>query len=310
VHCSILRGSDCTLVRCWSPNTRLNGSPFLDARLVIGDRLHLADWELEVLDTASQEIEADDADATDTPNDLPSCADQPVAISDHDSVDGSAELSAYIAELLGRLGGCNSQSLHPADSMPLVKYSAEQTGDDDSPTDDQRIVSPTDDALAACDEPTANSDESTALWLATAVVSGDAPVSAVDDSLPATACVDLSPSPQPELAHPVEVARQPIRAERPDHHLHAMRELANASARNAILHFDTRQSSKDLLGKASVAILGMLCAILMAYWTVIYGQWSMLLGALSGMLVAVVWGIHTMRFSRKLKAIQGEMLAG
>ncbi|MEX0711306.1 MAG: FHA domain-containing protein, partial [Pirellulales bacterium] len=54
LHCVILRGEVHTLVRCWSPTTSLNGSPFDDALLQPGDRLTLGRVELEVLDPVEQ----------------------------------------------------------------------------------------------------------------------------------------------------------------------------------------------------------------------------------------------------------------
>lgn len=50
VHCLIVRGSDRTVIRRWSPDTRLNGRAFTDAELVGGDRLSIGAIELEVLE--------------------------------------------------------------------------------------------------------------------------------------------------------------------------------------------------------------------------------------------------------------------
>ncbi len=50
IHCLIVRGSDGTVIRRWSPDTRLNGLAFTDAELVDGDRLGIGAIELEVLD--------------------------------------------------------------------------------------------------------------------------------------------------------------------------------------------------------------------------------------------------------------------
>lgn len=49
VSCLILRGPRQTIVRRWSPSARLNGSRFDDAALNVGDRLQLAELDLEVL---------------------------------------------------------------------------------------------------------------------------------------------------------------------------------------------------------------------------------------------------------------------
>ena len=49
VHCLIIRGRQGTVVRRWSPDTRLNGSDFDDSWLQPGDRLHVGQIELEVL---------------------------------------------------------------------------------------------------------------------------------------------------------------------------------------------------------------------------------------------------------------------
>lgn len=53
VHCFIVRGPGGTIVRRWSPDTRLNGRPFRDAALHVGDRLSVGPVELEVLEGAS-----------------------------------------------------------------------------------------------------------------------------------------------------------------------------------------------------------------------------------------------------------------
>lgn len=49
IHCLVVRGSSSTVVRRWSPDTRLNGRTFTDAELVRGDRLSVGTIELEVL---------------------------------------------------------------------------------------------------------------------------------------------------------------------------------------------------------------------------------------------------------------------
>ncbi|MHB0955051.1 MAG: FHA domain-containing protein [Pirellulaceae bacterium] len=48
-HCLILRGTDGTFIRRWSPDTCLNGARFDDARLCPGDRISIGAIELEVL---------------------------------------------------------------------------------------------------------------------------------------------------------------------------------------------------------------------------------------------------------------------
>lgn len=50
LHCLILRGSGRTVVRRWSPDTRLNGRAFADAELAPGDRLGVGPVELEVIE--------------------------------------------------------------------------------------------------------------------------------------------------------------------------------------------------------------------------------------------------------------------
>jgi len=50
MHCLIVRGSSNTVIRRWSPDTRLNGRVFADAELNGGDRLAIGAIELEVLD--------------------------------------------------------------------------------------------------------------------------------------------------------------------------------------------------------------------------------------------------------------------
>ena len=47
MHCLILRGRRGAAVRCWSKQTRLNGSDFVDEWLRPGDRLTIGNVELE-----------------------------------------------------------------------------------------------------------------------------------------------------------------------------------------------------------------------------------------------------------------------
>ena len=49
VHCLVLHGVAATVVRCWSPDTLLNGRRFEDGLLVPGDVLTIGPIELEVL---------------------------------------------------------------------------------------------------------------------------------------------------------------------------------------------------------------------------------------------------------------------
>lgn len=49
LHCLIVRGPAATVVRCWGPDTRLNGRQFHDAPLSPGDRLSVGPIEFEVL---------------------------------------------------------------------------------------------------------------------------------------------------------------------------------------------------------------------------------------------------------------------
>ena len=50
VHCVVFRGGERTIVRRWSPDTRLNGLAFTDAELCPGDRLSIGPIELDVLE--------------------------------------------------------------------------------------------------------------------------------------------------------------------------------------------------------------------------------------------------------------------
>jgi len=49
LHCLIVRGPAATVVRCWGPDTRLNGRQFHDAPLSPGDRLSVGPIDFEVL---------------------------------------------------------------------------------------------------------------------------------------------------------------------------------------------------------------------------------------------------------------------
>jgi hypothetical protein len=53
VHCLILRGRERTVVRRWSPDTRLNDRVFSDAELSPGDRLGVGPVELEIVECST-----------------------------------------------------------------------------------------------------------------------------------------------------------------------------------------------------------------------------------------------------------------
>jgi hypothetical protein len=83
IHCLIVRGSHGTVIRRWSPDTRLNGGAFTDAELVAGDRLSIGTIELEVLDAgrlsscdpaASQQVPVQQPPNPSTPE--PDCPDR------------------------------------------------------------------------------------------------------------------------------------------------------------------------------------------------------------------------------------------
>lgn len=317
VHCSIFRGEARTIVRCWSNNTRWNGLVFQEAELQAGDRLQVADWDFEVVDLAERDadeivcrgakpsapIELEDlfrkigrTDLLETavpgPPSVPSAVDsvpgashsvqstqysepksEPALAPSHDANDETA-LADYVAELLQRLSGGRN-------AAPSVEPIApEDTVAEEEPT-------------AADVEPNKK---------ITAVASSPSPPRAAPVAVGKPNClgpVAASPRPEPHRAEPRGQSIRPGE-------LHAMRELANATARTAILRFETNQSAKDLLNKAVIAIMGMVCAILMAYWTIVHGQLSMLVGALSGMAVATVWGVQMMQQARKLKTVQSQ----
>ena len=67
LHCLILRGPAGAVVRCWSPDTRLNGQAFTDAELVSGDRLSIGSIDLEVLDMGWTNHERPTTPPTDAP---------------------------------------------------------------------------------------------------------------------------------------------------------------------------------------------------------------------------------------------------
>ena len=49
IHCSILRGPRTTVVHCWADGTLLNGEPFADSLLHVGDRLAIGPIEFEIV---------------------------------------------------------------------------------------------------------------------------------------------------------------------------------------------------------------------------------------------------------------------
>ena len=88
LHCLILRGRAETVIRRWAPDTRLNGQPFSDAPLLVGDRLSIGPIEFEVLDPSVQPPTQDDSPADlqdDSPADLQD--DSPADLQDDSPAD-------------------------------------------------------------------------------------------------------------------------------------------------------------------------------------------------------------------------------
>ncbi len=63
LHCLILRGPNGTVIRRWSPDTRLNGRSFSEAPLSPGDRLSIGSLEFEIVETGEFAAQSPDADA-------------------------------------------------------------------------------------------------------------------------------------------------------------------------------------------------------------------------------------------------------
>ncbi len=56
LHCLVMRGPGATVIRCWTPDTRINGRSFTDANLNVGDHLTIGPIEFEVLNTNPSNI--------------------------------------------------------------------------------------------------------------------------------------------------------------------------------------------------------------------------------------------------------------
>lgn len=57
VHCLILRGKNASVIRRWSPDTRLNGRSFTDAQLAVGDRLSIGSFEFEIVSVGEVQVQ-------------------------------------------------------------------------------------------------------------------------------------------------------------------------------------------------------------------------------------------------------------
>ena len=57
IHCSILRGPRTTVVHCWADGTLLNGEPFADSLLHVGDRLAIGPIEFEIVSGVERRAE-------------------------------------------------------------------------------------------------------------------------------------------------------------------------------------------------------------------------------------------------------------
>ena len=62
VHCLILRGPNGQNIRSWSPDTLLNGRPFTEAPLAIGDCLNIGALQFEIVQTGESPAQSPDAD--------------------------------------------------------------------------------------------------------------------------------------------------------------------------------------------------------------------------------------------------------
>ena len=101
VHCLIMRGENSTVIRRWSPNTRLNGAAFTDALLQPGDRLTIGPIVLEVVATgrALEESASTVTRLLETSAQLPT-AEQ--AVSTESNAKEQAALQARLTELADR----------------------------------------------------------------------------------------------------------------------------------------------------------------------------------------------------------------
>src|SRR4051812_48301388 len=54
LHCLVVAAGECLRVRSWSANTTLNGVPFEESPLVVGDCLSLGTVELDVIDPSAR----------------------------------------------------------------------------------------------------------------------------------------------------------------------------------------------------------------------------------------------------------------
>jgi hypothetical protein len=91
VQCLILRGRGVTIVRSWTPDTRLNGRSFSDAVLRLGDRLQLGPVRFEILDDGRPVLDA----ATDGTRHAP----LPMAREESASLDDTARIEHWLQEL-------------------------------------------------------------------------------------------------------------------------------------------------------------------------------------------------------------------
>lgn len=64
IHCLILRGPNATVIRRWSPDTRLNGRSFTEAQLSAGDLLNIGSLEFEIIATGEIDDTSPGADGS------------------------------------------------------------------------------------------------------------------------------------------------------------------------------------------------------------------------------------------------------
>ena len=91
-HCLILRGKSQTVIRRWSPDTRLNGAEFTDAVLQQGDRLTVGSLELEVLAAGATPR----AEPPPTPEPVP--IDEPAPVDEQNRAEELRSLERELAE--------------------------------------------------------------------------------------------------------------------------------------------------------------------------------------------------------------------
>ncbi len=320
VHCLILRGAGGSVVRRFSPDTRLNGRAFSNALLTSGDRLSVGPVEFEVLSPGdnlqhrqqdqswheTEQLEARQA-TLEAEQIEPAAASEQIAQPQPEpepeprevSPDASVDLDAVLRRIgdAGLLRDEGLQEQPPEESEQELPQdpAAEQPSAPPAPVADEEES--VDDYMTRLMERLRTGTSELKQGSYQSQVSQPRPANepASQAAAKAGAQADEPPASTPAAPQQQKPAQISPRAVAPEKHagLSAMRELANMSAHIAISHYARRQTKISKQTKLLIAIVGLVGGVILTamWWRMGTGNLTFY-AAMVSFVVALFWGIQ------------------